>query len=104
MNRFQPVPTRYPGGASPVLITPHGDRKPLDMANILLRWAWLSLPLMGIGNVAPVVLMRNALGIGSLPLMGIGNKSKGCEKCRYSTCSLPLMGIGNLRKTYLLKK
>ena len=94
MNRFQPVPTRYPGGASPgshypswgsetfghgkhpialglALITPHGDRKLWTPTNSEEVIAWYLITPHGDRKLGAVGVPED--GMISLPLMGIGN-------------------------------
>ena len=53
-----------------------------------------SLPLMGIGNSRATTSRRPRLSY-SLPLMGIGNLMRMAREKRIADHSLPLMGIGN---------
>ena len=76
------------------LITPHGDRKPCNVARELTVIASFSLPLMGIENTRRRC-GRSPEQTGSLPLMGIENTVKAGRRRDAGGDSLPLMGIEN---------
>ena len=81
-----------------VLITPHGDRKPVKetLSHLWRDGKCLSLPLMGIGNIGMPADHRWCPIATSLPLMGIGNAIRlGGALLIAAALSLPLMGIGN---------